>query len=355
MELKLAVIAAIALFAEPVADACAPAPPVGEEVAIADEEAVIVWDAATKTEHFIRRAQFDSTAPSFGFLVPTPTQPQLGEVDDRIFTELSWQLRPNVVVDTSGFTIDPEPLLWKACLLTGRMKGDEGAMPASVEVMQSVNVAGFDATTLRADTPEAISGWLGDHGFATTPQLTEWLGWYVEHHWMITAFVVASKEPESRSVMTSAVRMTFTTDRPFYPYREPARVPITTTPRVQTASRLLRVFFMSSERYAATLGDKPWGARVLHSSRLPLPEALTALKAGTFVTVFHDESNPRVATDELYFAPSTDKAEVHQTVTRYAPKTIPLAPDVWILVAFIVWRRRRRKSRRAAQSVAGTQ
>ena len=40
---------------------------------------VILWDAATQTEHFIRRASFKSEAEDFGFLVPTPTQPALNE------------------------------------------------------------------------------------------------------------------------------------------------------------------------------------------------------------------------------------------------------------------------------------
>lgn len=346
MELKLVVLVAVfAVFAfgTPIADACAPAPPAGEEVAIADEEAVIVWDAATKTEHFIRRAQFGSTAKKFGFLVPTPSKPELGEIDSSIFGDLAWQLRPEVVVDTSGFTIDAEPLLWKACTLTLAKKGGV-AMPASVEVMQSVNVAGFDATTLRADAPDAIAAWLGEHGFANTPQLTEWLAWYVDHHWVITAFVVASTDASSSTVTTSAVRMTFATERPFYPYREPAPLPMTTTPRVSTASRLLRVFFLANDRFAATLGDTaPWSARVLHASPLTLPESLVALKAGRFATVFHDESNPRIASDELYFARSADQTPVRQTVTRHEPTTIPIAPDVLLLVGIVVWRLRRRK------------
>src|SRR4051794_11845205 len=38
--------------------ACCPAPPSGRPVVNADQTVVIVWDAATKTEHFIRRASF---------------------------------------------------------------------------------------------------------------------------------------------------------------------------------------------------------------------------------------------------------------------------------------------------------
>ena len=51
---------------------CAAAPHPDERVDVAYEEALIVWDDAAKTEHFVRRATFEGTAYDFGFLVPTP-------------------------------------------------------------------------------------------------------------------------------------------------------------------------------------------------------------------------------------------------------------------------------------------
>ena len=82
LRLAVIVVCSIGLRSIPDAAACATAPPRGEEVQIAEEEAVIVWDPATRTEHFIRRASFHSTARTFGFLLPTPTTPTLGELPD---------------------------------------------------------------------------------------------------------------------------------------------------------------------------------------------------------------------------------------------------------------------------------
>jgi antitoxin (DNA-binding transcriptional repressor) of toxin-antitoxin stability system len=62
LRLAAVVVCSIGLRGIPDADACATAPPRGEEVQIAEEEAVITWDPATRTEHFIRRASFHSTA-----------------------------------------------------------------------------------------------------------------------------------------------------------------------------------------------------------------------------------------------------------------------------------------------------
>ena len=77
MPSRLPVIPILAVFAISLTPlvACAPAPREGQIVEIADESAVIIWDSASQTEHFIRRASFKTEATDFGFLVPTPSQP----------------------------------------------------------------------------------------------------------------------------------------------------------------------------------------------------------------------------------------------------------------------------------------
>ena len=61
---------------------------------IAEESAVIVWEGATRTEHFVRRATFATTAADFGFLVPTPSKPELAEVVKAVNTLRGQQQRP---------------------------------------------------------------------------------------------------------------------------------------------------------------------------------------------------------------------------------------------------------------------
>src|SRR6266478_1701884 len=76
--------------------ACCPAPPSGKPVMNADQTVVILWDAATKTEHFIRQASFQSEADDFGFLVPTPTQPELAESGNEAFPYLLEMTEPTI-------------------------------------------------------------------------------------------------------------------------------------------------------------------------------------------------------------------------------------------------------------------
>jgi len=91
-----AVAAAGALALPPAAHACCPAHPPGAQVQIADQEVIIVWDAARNTEHFIRRAAFATEQASFGFLVPTPSVPSLGEAPDAAFGVLARAIEPEV-------------------------------------------------------------------------------------------------------------------------------------------------------------------------------------------------------------------------------------------------------------------
>src|SRR4051794_29269888 len=76
--------------------ACAPVSSSGTHVAVATESALIIWDEKAKKQHFIRRAAFDTKVPYFGFLVPTPTQPELAEAPDEVFTRLEEWTRPEV-------------------------------------------------------------------------------------------------------------------------------------------------------------------------------------------------------------------------------------------------------------------
>src|SRR5579859_562173 len=74
--------------------ACCPAPPSGKPVVNADQTVILLWDPETKTEHFIRRASFKGDADDFGFIVPTPSKPELSESGDAAFPMLQKLTEP---------------------------------------------------------------------------------------------------------------------------------------------------------------------------------------------------------------------------------------------------------------------
>ncbi|MGH9753181.1 MAG: DUF2330 domain-containing protein [Blastocatellia bacterium] len=158
-----------------------------------------------------------------------------------------------------------------------------------------------------------MNRWLDKHGYASSSSLTEWLAPYVAARWKITAFKIA-KDAGYREVGTSAVRMSFTTDRPFFPYREPADQ--REAKEAHAGDRLLRIFLLSETRMEGTLGanaSSVWPGRTVWADRiyegdhrmfnsLVPRDGLSEPK--TWLTVFEDKSSPRPGTDEVYFAPS---------------------------------------------------
>src|SRR5208283_5165828 len=88
LALSLSAVVVLWSYCSSLVPACCPAPPPGKPVVNADQTVIILWDAATKTQHFIRQANFKSEAEDFGFLVPSPTQPQLEESGNEAFPVL---------------------------------------------------------------------------------------------------------------------------------------------------------------------------------------------------------------------------------------------------------------------------
>ncbi|HLK57174.1 MAG TPA: hypothetical protein VKU00_11445 [Chthonomonadaceae bacterium] len=50
-------------------------------------------------------------------------------------------------------------------------------------------------------------------------QFEEWLALYITAHWKLTACNIATHEQSPSQLNLPPVRMTFMTDRPFYPYK----------------------------------------------------------------------------------------------------------------------------------------
>lgn len=186
-------------------------------IIISEEAALIVWDPVNKVEHFIRRAAFDTPSPDFAFLVPTPGPdiPVLKEMEDAIFWSLDAWRRPRIVERTQ---FNFAPLLTFPFTLS---KGLRDEAPGGVRVLGEQKVGGFDAVILEADRTDELSGWLKKNRYSNDPQLQSWLAPYVLNNWKITAFKISQDPKSGQLATTKPVRMSFKTDKPFFPYREP--------------------------------------------------------------------------------------------------------------------------------------
>jgi hypothetical protein len=365
----------VVLLLLPAAVAAVPARPVagcavalrpdvpGSAVEVATETALIVWDEKTKTEHFIRAASFASTSADFGFLVPTPTPPTVEEADPSIFRTLTSTTAPRT--QTIVKTVRPE-------LSCGSLKtvsfsaGAATARPDGVEVLEKKKVGDYDVAVLKADDPGLLRAWLEKNGYDARPQLADWLKVYVANKWVLTAFKISTDRavkpaagppstgkskpagavPSAANAHPLPVRMSFQTDRPFYPYREPADQRLV-SPDAAPPSRFLRVFFLADARFAGTLGDKgDWPGKTAWANAIDAATFAAVSKGASlpadlagrpwFLTEFEDTSAPRPGTDEVYFAKAADQATVERPpVTVYEYRESPPAGAVMGVLAAV--------------------
>ena len=288
--------------------AAVPLPPLGccavasaeRQVVNADQSVIILWDQERKTQHFIRRANFKTDATDIGFLVPSPSRPQLEEAGDAAFGMLDRITAPSVI-GGGGFPL-----------------GCAAAAPSAplyrnVEVIEEKRVAGFDATVLTARSGEDLVRWLKDHGYHYSPAVAEWVKPYLGGQWHITALKVAGGKNASpqADVKAAALRMSFRTDRPLFPYREPDSA--ASSQRLGAKKRLLRIYLIAETQYEGKIdGSKSWSGKTLWSGeindhRLQLLDALRLPKSSGpkswWLTKIEDHWPYRKTAGDVYFSP----------------------------------------------------
>ncbi len=345
--------------------ACCTAWRLGEEpVQITAQEVLVVWDAGKRTEHFVRRANFESkdAREDFGFLVPTPTQPKLSEVPDVVFHQLGEIIKPKVKVEkVTRFSFMPLSFSFLASRYQRADSKEAIVKQAGVEVLDRAVVGGFEAAVLRASETESLLEWLEENGYDARPELRDWLSPYVQKQWIVTAFKYAGEPNRFTGSLTPAsVCLSFETDAPFFPYRVPSDIRV----KPENGS-LLRLYFAGTERVEGEFEsglDHSWNASTKFSDRdegvADVIKQVTALShddsevpESTWLTAFDDETWPGGAED-LYFKPSLEKdAITPPPIVRSEITTIHFPLDVILLclvLGIAIYRKNAKRRTRAA-------
>ncbi|WP_425618706.1 DUF2330 domain-containing protein [Anatilimnocola sp. NA78] len=333
--------------------ACCPAPPLGSWVINADQTVIMLWDPVAKLQHFVRKASFQSDADDFGFLIPSPSKPELAESGNDAFDYLHQVTAPRIVQrprSSGGCNLGCS--LQESVPTAGLKEAPE------VRVLEEKLVAGFNATVLEADNTEVLVQWLKDHGYAFSPAVAEWARPYVEQKWKITALKVAKTEDEitSPTVQASALRLSFATDKPLFPYREPDYAKLAAgdekhQEKLAQQQRLLRIYFLSNARYQGEMTpDQPWTGKVAWAGQLPdhqRTELLTKLQLSTetgpvkfYLTEFEDQWPYKVAPADVYFAEAASQQDVRRPdvyVYRNSESDVALIALVLFACAPLFW------------------
>ena len=351
MRLLEIALAAAVLFAPSPSRACA-AFTGREPVAIEREDALIVWDAEKHEEHFIRSAVFDTKQRSVGFLVPTPSRPTFAEAGDAWISALQKVTAPAVEHKTSFVPIGCTmlPFMFTAKRSTAVAVAGHGF--DGVRVLEETRVGGMDVAVLDATDAAALAKWLGDHEFENRPSLERWLAPYVAKKWTISAFRYARPDVAANAdiappIASKAVRITFETDAPVYPYREPDDSPA-------VSGRELHLFVLAASRLAgfeSDLDNAPWHATVPFAASVAIPPEVGSSIAGVtlparlWVTELVDGVDKRPATD-LVFDKNASAGEVRRppTIVEDGPRIfVPYELPFVVALGVWIWRRRRRR------------
>ncbi len=328
------------------------------------EEALIVWDAATQTEHFIRQSRFETDQPEMGFWVPTPTRPTLATADAELFARLTQAILPR---KKSHYVFHPSLLtLILAPQFVGSADRAGLSLAKSVQVLEQQQVGPYQATILQANDSQALTTWLKDHGMKVRPALAAWLKPYLAQGWYFTAFQLA-KGVDATDL--PAVRLSFKTPAPLYPYTEPdegaqpgrsLRLFLVSTQPMQGIYDVVSPGFQSHEPVHRMQPLESVKGASMRLFTAPWPEAshilgsLAPASQQWWLNAWIDRSAERPAVpvgakavSELYFYPTPESTyipEQTETVHLYIPF------DILGLGLYIRWRWRALRRKRSPQT-----
>lgn len=279
----------------------------------ADQSVIMIWDKEKQTQHFIRQANFKTDAKDVGFIVPSPSRPQLEESGNEAFATLKEITAPYI---SGGFSV---PF---GCSVAPAPVGRD-----SVRVVEEKRVAGYDATVLTARSGNDLVAWLEQNGYPYSPALAEWAAPYLGGDWHFTVLKLAKETPATQDIKASALRITFKTNRPLFPYREPESD--TAKSHLDVSSRLLRIYFIADARYRAEIdGGKKWSGKAVWANDITRHKSslLKSLKlpASTgpetwWLTEFEDNWRYQKAAGDVYFSPDPKQSDLDTRSTGQPP------------------------------------
>jgi hypothetical protein len=213
------------------------------------ERVLIIHDPATETQHFIREVAFKGGQETFGFVVPTPSKPEVFKVKTSPFDKLE-----------AAFAFAPPR--------QRGMEGNKGAGgppgagggPPKVVILDIKRVGSFVAFVLKATDASALDKWLKDNKLGSTPENDKWLAEYVARDFYYVAFRYEPTKDSNvdGSLKAETVRISFKTPVPFYPYREPTHP----AGSEETKERAVALWLVSPQALAPVAMTKEGGKDV---------------------------------------------------------------------------------------------
>jgi len=322
-------LAGAAVFAESPAMACGCGGVVSEpgaQTSVAREVALIMRSGLT--ESITMQLSMDSTAEDLGLLVPTPTPATVALGDPQVFTDLSSVARPRRVED---FHLFGPPVLFDSDDGSSSGAAAPGA-GGGVTALSTVDLGPLEATTLRADDPDALQTWLAEHHYQLRPGLEDQLAPYIDEGWTFVAVRLTQEGRALHGVLPPIV-MTFVSDEMVYPMR---------MSRAASGAESVRTYVLDHHRvqrvdptaatgnpqlvFAGRLSDNDVTSRTMKSLATAGPSFLTVIDQ------YFAQPSEGIVSDFTFTAAPTDD----EVIPTYTVDTYGIPIDIAVLLVLVL-------------------
>ncbi|OGZ33007.1 MAG: hypothetical protein A2174_03390 [Candidatus Portnoybacteria bacterium RBG_13_41_18] len=173
-----------------------------------DQRAVIFFE--NNLETLILSATFRGDAKNFGWVVPTPTKPEVSRSSDELFTALEELTR----VEYSY----PVPMGLDNALSVGRQED-------KVYIVETKKIEYYDITVLTAEDSQALTKWLDKNGYQFPANAGYILNSYISNQWYFTAIKIdaAAISPSVSNQLREGhmvpLQLKFSTDKIVFPLK----------------------------------------------------------------------------------------------------------------------------------------
>ena len=173
-----------------------------------DQKAVIFYENGLET--LILSASFRGDAKDFGWVIPTPSRPEVSKSSDELFTALDELTR----VEEDYL----RPLSFDEAYQVGLKS-------ANVYIVETKKIEYYDITVLTADNPDALADWLDENNYQFPTGASYILDSYVDNGWYFTAIKIDTEAISSgvsqqlRQGHMIPLQLKFSTDKIVYPLK----------------------------------------------------------------------------------------------------------------------------------------
>lgn len=175
----------------------------------------VIWHENGK-ETIVVSTTFTNAPKDFGWLIPVPSKPTVGQASGELFTSLEDLTRPKGYVDRGVL----EPAFQAPGLYDKNL-----SLPTEPSIIETKQVGIFDITVLAATDPKGLSDWLTKNNFSYPNDRSYIIKSYTEQGWYFVAVKVNAEAQDYAqsfsqvSGHTQPLQVTFDSQNIIYPIK----------------------------------------------------------------------------------------------------------------------------------------